>query len=142
MPATPSIDHQATEADRSVLISAVQTELKRVGCDPGVIDGNWGPKAKDALAQFVRHAKIEVKSDYPTEDLLQQLSARKEIVCLPSPQDQPKKGSAKQARPRSIDVPRQLERKQALDAAPKKTYQFGFSRSAGARENSAGYTCK
>jgi uncharacterized caspase-like protein len=80
MPTPPSANHQA--ADSSVLTRAVQTELRRVGCDPGAIDGNWGPKAKDALAQFARHAKIELKSDdAPTEAALQQLLAKEDRVC-------------------------------------------------------------
>src|SRR5262249_14235744 len=32
---------------------ALQTELKRVGCDPGAVDGRWGEKAKAALGQFI-----------------------------------------------------------------------------------------
>ena len=68
-------------ADQARLARALQTELKRVGSDPGSIDGVWGDKAKGAFADFARHAKIVVKSDYPTEATLQQLLAQKDRVC-------------------------------------------------------------
>jgi uncharacterized caspase-like protein len=112
-PATPSLNLQTSAAEPSVLARAVQTELKRVHCDPGAIDGNWGPKAKEALAEFARHAKIELKSDTPTEDLLLQLNGRKEPVCPHLPQAQPQKGDTKHGLPRKIDVPSKKVKKQA-----------------------------
>jgi hypothetical protein len=112
---TPTLPNPQA-ADPSVLARAVQTKLKRVGCDPGAIDGNWGPKAKDALTQFARHVKIELKSDTPTEDLLQQLSGRKGHVCPHSPENQSEKGGAKLRLP----VPKQKERRQAPEGVARK----------------------
>ena len=135
-PATPSLDHQPVKADPSVRTRAVQTELKRVGCDSGAIDGNWGPKVKDALAQFARHAKIELKSDYPTEDLLQQLSGRKEPVCPPLPRAQPQKD-------------KEVVRSRKREAAPRQSESVSKGTAAGsscwskcaARGISAGNRC-
>jgi hypothetical protein len=87
------------------LVRALQTELKRVGCDPGAIGGNWGPKAKDALAQFARHAKVELKSDEPTEELLQQLNGQKGPVCPPFPRAQPQKEKEVVRSPKRVEAP-------------------------------------
>jgi hypothetical protein len=60
---------------------ALQTELKRVGCDPGAVDGRWGEKAKAALGQFINLAKLELRSDEPTEAALSALALQKRRVC-------------------------------------------------------------
>jgi len=60
---------------------ALQTELKRVGCDPGAVDGRWGEKAKAALGQFINLAKLELRSDEPTEAALSALALQKRHVC-------------------------------------------------------------
>ena len=72
---------QDVAAHKIELVRALQTELKRLGCDPGAIDGNWGSKAKDALSAFARHAKLELKSEAPTEDALQALLGQKGRIC-------------------------------------------------------------
>jgi hypothetical protein len=35
------------------LAHAVQAELRALGCDPGPIDGLWGPRSQAALSRFV-----------------------------------------------------------------------------------------
>ena len=39
------------------LALAIQTELKRVGCDPGPVNGAWGAKSRHALGEFARATK-------------------------------------------------------------------------------------
>jgi hypothetical protein len=63
------------------LARALQGELKRVGCDPGEADGNWGPKAKDALGQFARLAKSSVPTDAPSEAALRAVADQKTRIC-------------------------------------------------------------
>jgi uncharacterized caspase-like protein len=63
------------------LAQALQTELRRVGCDPGSVDGKWGPKAREALDQFVRLTNTSVPRDEPSEAALQAVSGRKDRVC-------------------------------------------------------------
>jgi uncharacterized caspase-like protein len=63
------------------LAHALQTELRRVGCDPGTVDGRWGPKAREALGQFARLTNTSVPSDEPTEAALQAVSGHKDRVC-------------------------------------------------------------
>ena len=61
---------------------ALQTELRRVGCDPGAIDGQWGGKAQAALEQFARLANLSLPPpDQPTLDALDAVKAQKGRVC-------------------------------------------------------------
>jgi hypothetical protein len=68
-------------ADPQVLARALQTELKRVGCDPGPIDGKWGSQAKEALGDFARHAKMAMPTDEPTGAALEAVAARNTRIC-------------------------------------------------------------
>jgi hypothetical protein len=68
-------------ADQAKLARALQTELKRVGCDPGNVDGVWGGKAKGALAEFARVAKVTLPSDAPSPEALQLLLVQKGRIC-------------------------------------------------------------
>jgi hypothetical protein len=76
--AKPADDHP--QADQK-LARALQTELKRVGCDPGELDGVWGAKAKDALANFARLVKKTLPSDSPTSEALQAVLGQKGRIC-------------------------------------------------------------
>jgi uncharacterized membrane protein YgcG len=67
--------------DPRVLARSLQTELERVGCDPGEIDGLWGDKGREALGSFSRHAKVSIAGQEPTPEALEAVTARKERVC-------------------------------------------------------------
>jgi hypothetical protein len=67
--------------DPRSLARSLQTELKRVGCNPGEIDGQWGDKGREALAGFARHAKVSVPGEEPSAEALEAVSSRKERVC-------------------------------------------------------------
>jgi peptidoglycan hydrolase-like protein with peptidoglycan-binding domain len=62
-------------------VRSIQTELKRVGCDPGAIDGRWGPGVRRALALFARHAKASIGTEAPTDEALTAITGRKGRVC-------------------------------------------------------------
>jgi uncharacterized caspase-like protein len=68
-------------ASPALLSRLIQVELRRLGCDPGTIDGAWGAKAKSALAEFARHAKAAIPVEAPSEAALDHLLNRKERVC-------------------------------------------------------------
>jgi len=78
---TPS--SSSPPADRTALIRAVQTELKRIGCDPGAVDGLWGTKVRDALTAFALAAKIALPVERPTAETLQILASHKMLTCVP-----------------------------------------------------------
>lgn len=70
--------------DNTPLARALQKELVRVGCHPGEIDGNWGSKAKHALAEFARLAKAaSLPTDEPSEQALKAVTNQKGRICPP-----------------------------------------------------------
>jgi hypothetical protein len=69
------------------VIVAVQTELKRVGCDPGAVDGDWGGRSREALAAFGHFAKVDVGKLAPTPEILEVIKGKAEVVCVgPAPE--------------------------------------------------------
>ncbi len=69
--------------DPTKLARDLQGELKRVGCDPGALDGKWGKKAQSALQNFTKHAKVKfaLSNGEPTTAALEALAAQKGRVC-------------------------------------------------------------
>jgi uncharacterized caspase-like protein len=67
-------------SDQLALARSLQTELKRVGCDPGAVDGVWGAGAREALTEFMRLAKLSLPAE-PSAAALDAVSAQKERVC-------------------------------------------------------------
>jgi hypothetical protein len=63
------------------LARLLQTELKRVGCDPGGIDGQWGGKGAAALDRFARYAKLTLKTDAPTVMALEAVKGQRGRIC-------------------------------------------------------------
>jgi hypothetical protein len=67
--------------DRGALTRSLQTELKRVGCYSGAVDGDWGEKTSAGLAKFARASKVPVNSDEPTTAALEALTGRDGRIC-------------------------------------------------------------
>jgi len=63
------------------LVLRIQQELKRLGCDPGEIDGQWGSKSRDALSAFARHGKYQLSSAEPNTAVLEAVIRRRTRVC-------------------------------------------------------------
>jgi hypothetical protein len=63
------------------IVFAVQTELKRVGCDPGEIDGVWGGRSREALAAFGHFAKVDVATLEPTPEIFVIIKGKGALVC-------------------------------------------------------------
>jgi multidrug efflux pump subunit AcrA (membrane-fusion protein) len=72
--------------DHAMLVRSIQMELKRVGCEPGIIDGKWGTDARDAFRRFIRFAKIDLQSEEPSEAVLIAVTRQMQRVC-PAPSD-------------------------------------------------------
>jgi hypothetical protein len=72
---------QDPSSDRADLARSIQAELKRVGCDPGSVDGRWGARAMDALRAFNRAAMASLSVDAPTENALREIAVRKGRIC-------------------------------------------------------------
>jgi hypothetical protein len=72
-------DDAPTEPE--ALIRVVQTELKRVGCYSGGIDGQWGDRSREALADFAGFTQLSLPTDEPTSEALQAIAGQKSRVC-------------------------------------------------------------
>jgi hypothetical protein len=63
------------------LVSAVQTELKRVGCYTGAADGKWGGQSTAALARLHEKLGTSTGQQHPTKSLLIKLEELSGRVC-------------------------------------------------------------
>ncbi|WP_286192746.1 caspase domain-containing protein [Stappia sp. BW2] len=63
------------------LATALQTELNRVGCSVGRVDGDWGNKSRRALRTYGHEAGIDLASLDPSPAILDQLKKSTGRVC-------------------------------------------------------------
>jgi hypothetical protein len=63
------------------LARSVQTELKRVGCYAGAVDGDWSTSSRRALDQFNKYAPAKLDTKLASSDALDALHARTARVC-------------------------------------------------------------
>ncbi len=71
---TPTLDLKA-------MTLVLQNELRRVGCDPGKVDGKWGNKGKKALSRFIRLVKLKIPTKQPSMEAINIVRKQKERVC-------------------------------------------------------------
>ncbi len=74
-------DAEASTMDIGELTLVLQAELKRVGCDPGALDGQWGGKGRAALTRFNRYAKLALPIGEPTSEAINAVKAKKVRIC-------------------------------------------------------------
>ncbi len=102
-------DSETTGLDGEQLASAVQSELNRLNCYKGKIDGDWGGGSQKALSNYYSAAKTEPATTEPTEALLRELIGRSDgRFCpdAPRPTSVPKpKDSNPKAAARKVDQP-------------------------------------
>ncbi len=67
------------------LVKSVQGELKRLGCDPGDVDGVWGQQSSAALADYARASNRSISSEAPSSEVLRALQEHKGLVCSVKP---------------------------------------------------------
>ncbi|VIO76383.1 hypothetical protein CI1B_63880 [Bradyrhizobium ivorense] len=63
------------------LAKAVQSELNRVGCFSGTIDGDWGAASRRSLTLFNRHAGTKFAVELATLDALDAIKLKPSRVC-------------------------------------------------------------
>lgn len=80
-PITPLNEEPAREIVTKELVRSVQSELDRLGCKPGQIDGLWGAKGKRALSNFAKHASLQFASLEPNSNLLKTLQGKSGRIC-------------------------------------------------------------
>jgi hypothetical protein len=62
-------------------IRALQTELRRVGCYVGSIDGQWDTGIKRSLEQFNRYAGMQVETGSATDDAIGAVKIKSGRIC-------------------------------------------------------------
>ncbi|MCB1548821.1 MAG: hypothetical protein KDJ41_13445 [Hyphomicrobiaceae bacterium] len=86
-PATPALVQPRLQSPperhrtAAALARDIQSELKRVGCYHGDIDGVWGPGSKRAMAAFVSRANASLPVDQPDHILLTLVRGFKTTAC-------------------------------------------------------------
>jgi uncharacterized caspase-like protein len=63
------------------LARQIQSELHRVGCQPGNPDGIWGARSREALRRYGQYAKLKFGTLEPTASALIELQSRSERIC-------------------------------------------------------------
>lgn len=63
------------------IVVALQTELKRVGCYHGKIDGLWGRRSYAALDAFSHYGKVKHNDYQPSETWIKHVKAKTKTVC-------------------------------------------------------------
>jgi hypothetical protein len=64
-----------------IIARELQTELKRVGCDPGNIDGDWNAASRRALEIFNKHAGTKLEVRVANLNALSVIRSRTSRVC-------------------------------------------------------------
>ncbi len=59
----------------------LQSELTRVGCSPGTIDGQWGAKGRRALARFKRFARLALPYKDISLEVVDAVKQQRSRVC-------------------------------------------------------------
>ena len=60
---------------------SLQTELRRVGCHLGAVDGRWNPASQRALESFNRHAGMKLEVAAASADALDAVKAKTSRIC-------------------------------------------------------------
>jgi hypothetical protein len=71
----------ATPPAAGPLARQLQAELKRVGCDPGSVDGDWSGKSRQALASFNKHAGTRFEVKAASLEAIEGVRARTSRIC-------------------------------------------------------------
>ena len=126
VPPTPGTSPQG-------LARALQTELKRVGCDPGSLDGSWGAKSRQALEKFQRLSKLSMPTGEPSEAALQSVAGQMGRICpLDCDQGETEVNGTCVAKPRP-EKKKTVRRPAAQQGAEQPTLSPGFRLCVGGR---------
>ena len=74
-------DASRTTINPADLARSVQTEMKRVGCYSGSVDGSWSAGSQRALDQFNKYAPAKLDTKLASNDALDALRAKPARVC-------------------------------------------------------------
>jgi hypothetical protein len=80
LPTEPSARASAPP-DQVILARELKGELRRVGCDPGNIDGDWNAISRRALENFNKHAGTKLDVGVANLNALRVIRSRMSRVC-------------------------------------------------------------
>jgi len=72
---------QGKKTDQLDLPRALQSELRRVGCNTGAVDGNWSAVSQQALDLFNKHAGMKLDVKTASADALDAVKAKTGRIC-------------------------------------------------------------
>ncbi|WGD49443.1 caspase family protein [Bradyrhizobium sp. CB1650] len=72
---------QQTDIARTDIAKSVQSELSRVGCFTGAVDGQWNAASQRSLALFNRHAGTKFDAKLASLDALDAIKLKPSRVC-------------------------------------------------------------
>jgi uncharacterized caspase-like protein len=76
-PALPA----APQMDQADIARLLQAHLKRVGCNPGNVDGNWDDASKNALQSFNKNAQTKLNVQVASLNALDSVRGKTDRVC-------------------------------------------------------------
>lgn len=77
----PVATEEPTQLSLTELTKNLQRQLRRVGCNPGAIDGIWGGLGRAALERYNRHAQQSLDTVSPTLAAVEALQKHSGRVC-------------------------------------------------------------
>lgn len=136
-----------TTLDPKTLAMLMQSQLKRVGCYTGAIDGIWGRGSRAAVAKFNAHASAALEAE-PLESSIAVVTQHKTRVCpvtvvrtKPKPR-QRARTVAREPRPTTRRRPAPRPRTRVVHEEPvvrsRPSFSLGFSRRGGGNSISFG----
>jgi hypothetical protein len=84
-PGAPAAPDAGPKPEAKVNVAALtrdlQTELRRVGCDAGRVDGNWSARWRDVMSDFNKRAGTEFDIKVASTDALDGVKSQRGRIC-------------------------------------------------------------
>lgn len=109
---TPAVDRNKTEDQSSPqLVSGIQKELARLGCNPGPADGIWGLRTSSALSNLNRQSGQDLNTAAPQQESLDALRAMPAPACKQVKQIVKPRPAPTQKKKKAATAPRKAKKK-------------------------------
>ncbi|MGE0629496.1 MAG: peptidoglycan-binding protein [Hyphomicrobiaceae bacterium] len=121
----PDIGGASSAVGHAAVVRDLQRELKRVGCYPGAIDGDWGTQSRSAMRSFAESIRSSLPANEPDYILLTLVQGYSGIACKDAEtaarSDQrsvPAPAAASRVQVRSVSTPQQPDWTSATQVLP------------------------
>ncbi len=72
---------EATPPDPALIARQLQDELRRVGCDPGAVNGVWSAASRQAMQQFNDRAGMKFQTNVASLEALDAVKGQRGRIC-------------------------------------------------------------